>query len=63
VPDVQHGDGWEQEAVRDRDERVVEVRVGDRSERDDQKMRDRGDRAPQRGFPGGRYFVGVDGFF
>jgi hypothetical protein len=59
---VEHGDGGEQEAVRDGDEGVVEVRVGERAERDDREMRDRGDRAPERGLPGGRYFVGVDGF-
>jgi hypothetical protein len=62
VPDVEHRDRWEDEAICDRDERVVEVRVGDRSERDDREVRGRGDRAPQRGLPGGRYFVGVDGF-
>jgi hypothetical protein len=46
VPDVEHGDGREQEAVGDRHERVVQVRIGERAERDDRKMRDRGDRAP-----------------
>jgi hypothetical protein len=46
VPDVEHRDRWEDEAICDRDERVVEVRVGDRSERDDREVRDRGDRAP-----------------
>jgi hypothetical protein len=60
---VEHRDGREHEAVRDGDKRVIEVRVRDRAERDDQQMRDRSDRAPQRGLAGGRYFVGVDGFF
>jgi hypothetical protein len=63
MPHVQHRDRWEQEAVRDRHERVVELRVADRSERDDRQVRDRRDRAPEGGLPGGRYFVGVDGGF
>jgi hypothetical protein len=60
---MEHRDGREQEAVRDRDERVVQVRVGECAERDDREVRDPGDRAPQRGLLGGRYFVGVDGGF
>jgi hypothetical protein len=62
MPHVEHRDRREQEAVGDRDERVVEVGIGERAERDDRQMRDRRDRAPQGGLPGRRYFVGVDGF-
>jgi hypothetical protein len=60
---VQHRDARQQEAVRDRDEEVIEERVRERSERDDRQMRDPRDRAPQRRLAGVGYFAGVDGFF
>jgi hypothetical protein len=60
---VQHGDARKDEAVGDRSQRVVEVGVGERAERDDRKVRDARDRAPERRFGRRGYFVGVDGFF
>jgi hypothetical protein len=59
---MEHRDRWKEEAVGDGDEHVVE-RVREPAERDDPELRDAGDRAPEGGPLGGRYFVGVDGFF
>jgi hypothetical protein len=63
MADVEHGDAWQEESVCDRNEGVVQVRVPEVAESDDRDMRDACDRAPQGGLAGGRYFVGVDGFF
>jgi hypothetical protein len=60
---VQHRDAREEEAVGNGGKGVVQVRVRERAERDDQKMRDPRDRAPERRLSSGGYFVGVDGFF
>jgi hypothetical protein len=63
MPNVQHRDPGEQEAVRDSDESVIEVGVAERPERDDREVGDPRDRAPQRGLAGVGYFAGDDGFF
>jgi hypothetical protein len=57
---VQHRDAGEEQAVGDGDERVVQVRVRERPERDDREVRDSGDRAPERRLAGVGY---LDGFF
>jgi hypothetical protein len=59
VANVQHGDGRQQKAVRERDEDVVQERVRERPERDDREVREPGDRAPERGLARVCY---VDGF-
>jgi hypothetical protein len=63
VADVEHRDARQKEAVRDGDQGVVEVRVRKCAEGDDRQVRDPGDRAPQRCFARGRYFVCGDFFW
>jgi hypothetical protein len=60
---VEHRDARKKEAVRERSERVVEIRVGLIPERDDEQLRDPGDRGPEGGFRRRRYFVGGDFFW
>jgi hypothetical protein len=55
---VQHRDRRQQQAVRERDLEVVEVRVRERAERDDREMREPGDRAPERRLARVGYFDG-----
>jgi hypothetical protein len=55
---VQYRDGRQQQAVRERDKEVVEVRVRERAERDDRKVREPGDRAPDRRLARVGYFDG-----
>jgi len=52
VADVEHGDARQDESVAEGDQDVVE-RVREPSERDDPELRGAGDRAPERGLPGG----------
>jgi hypothetical protein len=58
---VEHRDRRKQEPVGDRDQRVVEIGVGDRADGDDEQLRDAGGGAPDRGLARVDYFA--DGFF
>jgi hypothetical protein len=58
---VQDRDARQDQAVGDRDEDVVEVRVRDRADGDDEEVRDAGDGDPDAGLLRVDYFA--DGFF
>jgi hypothetical protein len=52
---VEDGDARQHESVRGGEEDVVQVRIAERTDEDDEQLRDAGERAPERGLAGVSY--------